>query len=451
LSPTLTITLPNHGLQPERAYSVRMLLHEFLGLDYKISYHKRPEYILQTDGGGQLVIKDSFFAQYNRPEDYLKPENVPGEITYMNETAGQTEQLPVLYGENTLHINKNKIQCGVDLFASAFFMLSRWEEQTMPHRDEHGRFPGNKSLAYKHDFLNRPVVNEYAELLWQLLQKAGFKGERKQRTFTLVPTHDIDDLLFWNATNKKRRYRNLAGDLFKRRNPKLAAKRRKSYADTMADVKNDPYHVYDHLMDKAEKAGVQAQFYFMAGGSTVYDRPYDLNSGLFAEIVAHIKDRGHLIGYHGSYTTWNDPVLFLKEKKTLEQTVDMEITSCRQHYLRFAIPATWQMQEAAGISTDSTLYYSGYPGFRCGSCYAFPVFDILNRKQLQLTEIPLLLMDGDLDELEPPQAEHMIIDIQQQTKKFGGDFVFLRHNGSDAWMYNNHPLIHYEKALYHAE
>jgi hypothetical protein len=330
-------------------------------------------------------------------------------------------------------------------------MLSRWEEYVLPHRDQHGRFPGNESVAYKHGFLYRPVVNEYAELLWLLLQKAGFKGERKQRTFSVVPTHDVDDLLFWNAANKKRWYRHLAGDLLKRRNPRLAAKRRRSYADTMTDVKKDPYYLYDQLMDKAEKAGVQAQFYFMAGGHTTYDRPYDLNSALFREVTTQIKARGHLIGYHGSYNTWNDPALFLKEKKALEQAVEREITSCRQHYLRFEVPATWQVQEAAGIHTDSTLYYSGFPGFRCGSCYPFPVFDILNRKQLQLIEKPLLLMDGDLGKPGPQQADQLITNIQQQVKKFKGDFVFLRHNGSDAWMNNHHPLNNYEKALYEAK
>jgi len=83
LPPSLTITLPGHGLRPEREYSVRMLLHEFLGLDYVVNYHQQPEYILQAEGAGQLVINDSFFALYHRPEDYLKPEIVPGKVSFM--------------------------------------------------------------------------------------------------------------------------------------------------------------------------------------------------------------------------------------------------------------------------------------------------------------------------------------------------------------------------------
>ena len=336
------------------------------------------------------------------------------------------------------------------MFASTFFMLSRWEEYANKARDEHGRFPGNESLAYKHGFLNRPVVNEYADLLWQMLQKIGYEGERKRRTYKIVPTHDIDDLQFWTTSNKKRRYLNLAGDLVKRGNLKMAKKRWSSYLETKKSIEKDPYYTYKHLIDQAEKAGVQAQFYFMAGGETAYDRPYDLNSELFKDVINQVKESGHKIGFHGSYNTFNQPDLYKQEKEALEQAVDMEIAAGRQHYLRFENPGTMNIWEQSGITTDSTLYYSDHPGFRCGSCYAFPLFDIVNRKQTSVAEQPLLAMDCCFEDTDVEEATRKINAIKKQTKKHLGDFVFLIHNASYGWMQKYPSFVTIEKALYGA-
>ncbi len=447
MKPSLTITISNQGLQPEREYSVRILLTEFLGPEYELKYHSQPHYIIQVSNG-MITMDDAFFANYDQAASYLKKEEIPQQICFLDVSQWNVRQLPVLFGNSTMQISDHQIQLGADLFAAIFFMLSRWEENANPARDEHHRFPGNESLAYKQDFLDRPVVNEYADLLWRMLQQMGYTGQRKSRQFKIVPTHDIDDLVFWTESNKKRRFLNLAGDLVKRGQPKMAMHRWKSHAETQQDIKNDPYNTYDHLMDLAENKGVSAHFYFMAGGETAYDRPYDLGSNLFKETINNIKARGHTLGFHASYDTYQTPDLFKDEKKRLEQAIEMEITEGRQHYLRFENPLTAQIWEGANLQTDSTLYYSGYPGFRCGSCYAYPLFDVLQRKQLDVIEQPLLAMDCCFEGIQAEQAARQISEIKLHTKKHEGDFTFLVHNASYVWM-NAYPSFKtIEKAFY---
>ncbi|MCB0447803.1 MAG: hypothetical protein KDD03_09885, partial [Gelidibacter sp.] len=46
-----------------------------------------------------------------------------------------------------------------DIFAAAFYLLSRYEEY-LPHvKDDYGRFLASESLAFKHQFLHQPVID----------------------------------------------------------------------------------------------------------------------------------------------------------------------------------------------------------------------------------------------------------------------------------------------------
>ena len=56
-----------------------------------------------------------------------------------------------------------------DIFAAAFYLLSRYEEY-LPHvKDELGRFPATESLAYKEGFLKQPVVDVWAHQFKEIL------------------------------------------------------------------------------------------------------------------------------------------------------------------------------------------------------------------------------------------------------------------------------------------
>ena len=105
----------------------------------------------------------------------------------------------------------------------------------------------------------------------------------------------------------------------------------------------------------------------------------------------------------------------------------------RQHYLRFENPTTWNLWENEKMEWDSTMSYADEIGFRNGVCYPFPVFDILNRKKLNLMERPLILMEGTLGlymDITLDDAKNRVWELMNQVKKYEGDFVFLWHNSS---------------------
>jgi len=103
----------------------------------------------------------------------------------------------------------------------------------------------------------------------------------------------------------------------------------------------------------------------------------------------------------------------------------------RQHYLRWSNPETWGNWEAAGLDYDATLMFPEKIGFRCGSCYEYPVFDLVHRQQLRLRERPTMVMDVTLLSymgLSMARAEREAVGLVETVRRFSGDFGLLWHN-----------------------
>jgi len=49
--------------------------------------------------------------------------------------------------------------------------------------------------------------------------------------------------------------------------------------------------------------------------------------------------------------------------------------------------------EQAGFQYDSTLSYADRPGFRCGTCHPYPMFDPMAQRPLRLIQRPLIAME----------------------------------------------------------
>ena len=64
----------------------------------------------------------------------------------------------------------NTWECPIDLLASMLLTLSRFEELQTDERDMHGRFLAAQSVALKHNFLHRPIVDEYGLALQQVIE-----------------------------------------------------------------------------------------------------------------------------------------------------------------------------------------------------------------------------------------------------------------------------------------
>jgi hypothetical protein len=388
----IEVSIPK-DFEAERSYAVEMMLGHWLGLDIELQSRMGiKDYVIQIPGGKKLIIQDHFFGAANENEGYLQHKHLPNEAALTNWDNDFPDAV-IIYGTNYYAETPDLSVIGLDIFASAFFMLTRWEEAVKSERDEHQRFPVESAFALQQNFLHRPVVDEYAQLLKELLKTAGFKAAFKEGKFELIPTHDVDHIRYWKS--EKQMKRQLGGDVLKRFNPLKALRTYTEFRKVSSGKIKDPYDTFDWLMSQSEQRNVQSRFYFIAGGSTEHEGNYDIKSSEVKKLLREILQRGHIIGIHPSYDSFMDVEMLKAEKQVLEEVSGVEIKEGRQHYLRFSVPETWQNWEEAGLDLDSTMNYAGYEGFRCGTGREFPVFNIKSRKKLRLKERPLILMDSN--------------------------------------------------------
>lgn len=424
----LQLSLPNKFYQ-ELAYIAKVMLLRFLGLDYHLSEHASNEIIIQTTTGRKLILNNSFFAKVE--ENYLQSRYLPNKAFCLQYTLTQKEKIPVIFGKPEITISEKEINCGPDLFASAFFMLTRWEEYVRKERDSHDRFPLEASLAYKADFYQQPVVDQYTELLWSMLHHLDPSLKRKKRSFQVIPTHDVDHLRRWRSLRKIAEAPYL--DFVLQKKPLIGLKNLQSIATTLIKPEKDPYNTFDYLMQKSEHYGLQSRFYFMAGGLSRYDNNYQITSEEAKKLIDKVSKREHIIGFHPSYSTGKDARQWKKEWLRLKKVAPEAKAEGRQHYLRFSVPFTWQIWEDQGMHRDSSLYYPESPGFRCGTCHEFPVFNFLTRQTLKLKESPLICMENSFmhyQNLNPEAAREEVKKVYLATQKYQGNFVLLWHNSS---------------------
>jgi len=431
----ITILCPDNNWT-ERNYSIDIIFTEFLAIEYQL---KRQDglrnYEIILTNKNKLIIQDHFFSNFNADLEYLNINNLPDDIQFTRNRFLPENDIPIIYGTSEFKIKERssdtkEIVCGIDIFASVFFMLTRWEEYVCEEKDQLQRFSGKSSIAFKNNFLHRPVVNEYCEFLWNMLVFLGIEAKRKPRIFTPYLTHDVDYILKWY--NFYTSMRALVADIIKKGSLKAFFYNMSDYFKTKLKKKEDPFDTFDYLMDISELHGLNSHFFFMSDFSTRSSIGYKLSHPFVGNLMHKITSRGHYIGFHPGLKTYDNPENWKKELDYLQSFSPQKILSGRQHCLQFEVPTTWQIWNDLGMEWDSSLSYDDEPGFRTGSCYTYSVFNFLKREKLRLKEKPLTIMDKSLvfhhNNLSNKQLEEIAKNLVANVKKYNGDFVLLWHN-----------------------
>jgi hypothetical protein len=437
---------------PERAYILDVLLSRFLGLEHRLVADGTEAVELTLDGdSGQrrLEFPDVLFG--SPPEDWLTPRTLPAlplrrwEVgADLPELAG-SEPLPIVFsaardGGRFMTETDSGLRMDADLFGSAFFCLTRYEEIANPVYDDHDRFSMHEALAYKEGFLERPIVNEYADVLFALLKRLWPGLERTSRAYRLVVTHDVDVPLSVRRPRRLEYARTVFGDATRRRDPALAARRMRAYLHRRRpDVSDfDPAFTFDFFLRENERHGVRCLVNFMTETGGYGSVHYSLEEPWARALFRDVHRRGHLIGFHPSFDTYRDPERLRREFERLRAVaeadgIEQERWGGRQHWLRWENPTTWQLWDDVGLDFDSSLAYDLLPGFRCSTCYPFRVFNLEARRPLDLEEWPLTWMEVTLIGilgLQPAEGVARAIELQAACKRHGGDFTILWHNDS---------------------
>lgn len=438
---TLLVRTPP-GYEPERRHILDVVLSDWLGLEWRLDQHNRSDVRISaaSDGDGPgVVLPDVLFG--TDPAQWLTPASLPVSPLPRIELDGRT--VPVLYGTGSpTVVEGSDVRLGVDVFGAAFAMLTRYEEAVVADRDEHGRFAAPSSVAGRERFLTVPVVDAYVELLWSAIEAALPRTVRRERTYQVVITHDVDDPLSTLARTPVDVVRQLGADVLRRKDAGLALRRARTLAmgKNPAGYRSDPHNTFDFLMDVSERNGLTSAFYFQShrepnrGGGALYALEHPWIQALLRRVHA----RGHEIGYHAGFGTYLDPERTAAEfdhlrKVTGANGIDQPGWGGRQHYLQWAPSTTWRNWADAGLDHDCTLAFADAAGFRTGTCHEFTAFDLERRRPLPLRERPFQIMDVTLFGymgMGPDDAAATVAEIRAECRRYRGTLGVLWHNDS---------------------
>jgi hypothetical protein len=446
----MIIKIPE-GFDIERKYLLKIVFTDFFDLDYTIVLNSAPQYEIILENMNSIIIEDHFFCLFKDGLEYLGIRNIPEKVSFCSNPFTPENDIPVIYGVPGVQIIDNQpkvIRCKIDIFSSIFFMLTRWEEYVISSKDQFGRFPEELSLSVKNEIHFRPVVNEYVEMIWNMLVYSGFSGGRRRSEFEVALTHDIDEIIRFKSL--PRLLRITAGDIVLRKKPALIPLSVSEYIQFRSGKIKDSYDTFDFLMDMSEKINIKSIFYFLPQKRKTnfnksyanHDIRYDIQDPEVVSVIRNIVERGHTIGLHGSFNTFSDAGLFSYELKNLSEIAG-NVTESRQHYLRFSPPITWEIASTNSITRDSTLGFNFEIGFRCGICNEFQVFNFLKREPLDLIEMPLSSMEAAVVGLsrDPDEFFSIICSQIDLIRKYNGKFVLLWHTNS----FNTYNWLEYQK------
>lgn len=342
---------------------------------------------------------------------------------------------PAHYESDELKVEDKHVSFYFDIVTPSFLLLSRKEETLTDVRDRHGRFRYQDSLSSRYGLIMQPLVDEYALILREKLLEAGFPTHRLQkRQGRLIPTHDIDHLM--RFTGQWQAMKSIFGrDLLIDHKLRVVRHSLREYREWKQDRCRDPYITAIQDLVEMEK-GLPAIFFFMAQTAAEQDAAYDISAKETAAALRMVNDAGMTIGLHGSYDSYDDEQLLNAQRQRLQNASGQPVTCGRQHYLRFEAGASGrqpslEVWQKSGITDDYSLGYAEYPGFRCGTCHPYPLYDLQNDRASSCIEHPLILMDGTLFDylrLSLQDCKSLIQKHYNSCMAVEGDFVILWHN-----------------------
>ena len=397
-------------------YIIRFLLHGNDDLLCRVGYTRDTALFPQYD---VVILPSPFFDD----EVYGTPQSEP---VLPLPTIGDT---PILFGSSTIEqVGSTKV-VHADLVASAYFLISRYEEYLHPdrHRDAHGRFSGKESLPYRAGFLLRPIFDEYSHLLLTWLSESATVSFPSSGYEQIYLTHDIDRIAY---------YRNPRGFLGGIKRNLTAFPGLKQVLKAPLRLENDPAYTFPWIIEMDRKVRGAQSIYFVKSAIQQHanDLPsYSLTGKDFKRLFSLLKTSNALFGLHTSYYAGEHPEIISQEKEQLERSLNLPISFNRWHFLRSLQPADFNALINAGVSDDFTLGYADTVGFRLGTSRCVRWIDPKSRKVTSLRLHPLVAMDCSLSNsyymnLTEDEAKKTLLSLLSQIRKHHGEVVLLWHN-----------------------
>src|SRR5690606_37092835 len=87
-------------------------------------------------------------------------------------------------------------------------------------------------------------------------------------------------------------------------------------------IDRDPHFNFDWIMRLSEEVGLKSTFYFISGRTSFrYDSDYEIDDPRIIGLIEEILSRGHMIGLHPSFLSFDKPRVIEKELESLRMAL----------------------------------------------------------------------------------------------------------------------------------
>ncbi len=306
-----------------------------------------------------------------------------------------------------------------DIFAGVFYLISRYEEY-LPHaKDMYGRYAHENSIAYKEDFLHLPIVNIWIEDFKQQLLQRFPELIFQPKFFSFTLTYDID--IAWSY-KEKGLMRNIGGFI---KSPTV-----ERVAVLFAGNK-DPYDSYEFMDDLHVKYNLKPLYFFLvAQKKGVYDKNILPTNAAMQQLIQQHALK-YNIGLHPSWQSYSNEAELKEERNTLENISGKTIQISRQHYIKLALPHTYQNLLNTGIKADYSMGYGSINGFRASTSSPFFWYDLSAEKITSLRIHPFCFMDANCfyeQKLTVKESADELMNYYQVCKRLNAPLITIFHN-----------------------
>ncbi|MEI6683672.1 MAG: polysaccharide deacetylase family protein [Bacteroidota bacterium] len=371
-----------------------------------------------TGGQAKVIIRQGDTAPLERGEKYIPEDR---QIVWK---TWKGTRVPFFFGDDAGELisqSGDQYYISQDIIASAFYLLSGWQEHFCTEFDRYGRFPYGLSLQKKLGITGIPIVNYYFDILKTVMEQASGKPftpvSWSGKPYALCLTHDIDSCE--SAWLQGSRHALKKGNLF---TPFLLVAKKL--------LGRDGWFNFSEIVELETRYGANSTFFFLVTplpAMGIKNADYRFSRRKFTLVQHLITGSGSEVAIHGSAGTSTDSSRLKAELTGFR----LPVKGNRFHFLLYSPSFSGKTIEDTGLNYDASLGFAEETGFRNSFCFPFKPWDIQHDRPFRHTEIPLVLMDGTLQKylgLQPAQAPLHTGPLFDEVRKFGGCMTVLWHN-----------------------
>lgn len=402
-----------HKASQRILYIFNLVFKEMMGVDYQVS--------IDSEG----------FKEYDGPRLNYSDRKFTAEEFYIQNHSLLFEHGIKNQAIDCFTVNNNKAffkttasDFPFDIFAAAFYLVSRYEEYLPHEKDSYGRYDCERSLAYREKFLHLPLVNLWIADLAESLKKKFLPGSLRTvanftaPTFRFIPTYDIDIAYSYKHKGLLRN----AGGYFKTPTTERL--------QVLAGAIKDPFDCYDWLNQLHRDHKLRPIYFFLvAQRNGQYDKNILPHKDAMWKLVK--KHAHYTLGIHPSWQSGDDKALLKKEIQQLEAMSNKRIYNSRQHYIRFNLPEGYQRLLAAGIMDDYSMGYGTINGFRASIANSFFWYDLEKDTSCVLRIHPFCFMDANAwyeQRQNTAQTLEELMHYLAICRQVNGELISIWHN-----------------------